>query len=185
MAEPRYQDTPPEKIPKVQTPDGKGTVVVIAGQALGTKAYIETRSPIIYLDVQLGAGATFADAVPAEFNGFVYVYRGTAFFGANKDEASEGQFFKLGEGDSFQAEAGPDGEGRFLLIAGVPLREPVARYGPFVMNTQEEIMQAFKDYQSGKFGKEIEGSEDRYAKTTKAVSSQQKSGKYQRDQTDL
>ena len=81
MAEPRYQDTPPEKIPKVQTPDGKGTVVVIAGQALGTKAYIETRSPVIYLDVQLASGGKYEDALSSDYSGFVYVYRGSANFG--------------------------------------------------------------------------------------------------------
>jgi len=183
MAEPRYQDTPPEKIPKVQTPDGKGTVVVIAGQALGTKAYIETRSPIIFLDVQLEAGGKFEDAVPATFDGFVYVYRGSALFGADKTPASEGQFFALSAGNGFRAETFTGG--RFLLIAGVPLREPVARYGPFVMNTQAEIQQAFDDYKSGRFGKPIAGSEERYKKTDRAVNSQQKSGKYQRDQNEL
>jgi len=68
------------------------------------------------------------------------------------------------------------------LIAGVPLREPIVAYGPFVMNTKEQIEKAFADYHSGKFGKAIDGSQERFDKTSKAINSQQKSGKYPRDQ---
>lgn len=81
----------------------------------------------------------------------------------------------LGKGKSFQINASPSEDIRVLLIAGVPINEPIARHGPFVMNTWGEIEQAFSDYSSGKLGS-IEGSEERYAKTRKAVDKQKETG---------
>jgi len=185
MIEPRYQDTPPEKLPKVALPDGHGQVTIIAGQALNTKAVIDTRSPMMFLDVQIEKDGIYEDTVPSEYDGFVYVYRGKGLFGSNEAKANEGQYFALSAGNQFVAKTADDEGVRFLLVAGKPLREPVERYGPFVMNTKEQIRQAFEDYQSGRFGKPIEGSEERFAKTKGAVNAQQKSGRYQRDQEDL
>ena len=160
MIPPRYQDTPPEMLPKVTSPDGNAHVVVIAGESLGTKAVIETRSPMMFLDVSVKQGGELTQSVPADYNGFIYVFRGEGSFGDGA-KAKEGQFFPLGKGDKITAKGvAPQGV-RFLLIAGVPLNEPVARYGPFVMNTREQIVQAFQDYQSGKFGKEIAGADER------------------------
>lgn len=139
----------------------------------------------LFLDVILEDQGVYEDSVPASYDGFVYVYRGTGLFGPDKVKANEGQYFVLGAGDKFVAH-GQGAEGvRFLLVAGKPLREPVARYGPFVMNTREQIMQAFEDYQSGRFGKPIDGTEERMQKTRQAVNSQKSSGRYQKDQSEL
>ena len=81
----------------------------------------------------------------------------------------------LGKGNTFQINASPNKDIQVLLIAGVPLNEPIARHGPFVMNTWEEIEQAFSDFQSGKLGS-IKGSEERYAKTRNAVNKQKETG---------
>ena len=81
----------------------------------------------------------------------------------------------LGKGNTFQIHGSPSEDIHVLLIAGVPLNEPIARHGPFVMNTWEEIEQAFSDFQSGKLGS-IEGSEERYTKTRKAVNKQKETG---------
>lgn len=90
----------------------------------------------------------------------------------------------LGKGNTFQINASPSEDIYVLVIAGVPLKEAIARHGPFVMNTWEEIEQAFSDFQSGKLGS-IAGSEERYAKTQKAVSKQKASGTWNKKQTYL
>ena len=80
-------------------------------------------------------------------------------------------------GDKFKIKAASNEDLHAMVVSGIPINEPVARYGPFVMNTQEEIQQAFADYQSGKLGS-IEGSEERYEATRAAVAQQKKTGKY-------
>lgn len=175
MVPPRYQDTPSEDIPIVTAQGGNVWVKVIAGEALGTKAVIETRSPILYLDVRLQPGTVFTQPVPEQYEGLVYVWRGSGFFGCDRRVASMGQVGILDRGEALRMEAGENEEVRVLLIAGEPLREPIARHGPFVMNTWEEIEQAFKDYQSGKLGR-IEGAEARHAAAEAAVKRQKQSG---------
>lgn len=175
MVPPRYQDTPSEDIPIVTAQGGNVWVKVIAGEALGTKAVIETRSPILYLDVRLQPGTVFTQPVPEQYEGLVYVWRGSGFFGCDRRVASMGQVGILDRGEALRMEAGENEEVRVLLIAGKPLREPIARHGPFVMNTWEEIEQAFKDYQSGKLGR-IEGAEARHAAAEAAVKRQKQSG---------
>jgi redox-sensitive bicupin YhaK (pirin superfamily) len=122
-------------------------VKVIAGEALGTRAVIETRTPILLHDWTLQAGAEVTVAVPPDFNAAVYVFEGSTQVEGR--EVGEGQLAVLGEGDSVRLEGGP---ARLLLLGGRPLKEPIARYGPFVMNTEEEIHQAVRDFQSGKIG---------------------------------
>lgn len=175
MVPPRYQDTPAEDIPIATAQDGNVWVKVIAGESLGTKAVIETRTPIMYLDVRLTPGTVFVQPVPKEYEGFAYVWRGSGFIGDERKAASMGQVGLLDQGAELRLEAAANEEVRILLIAGVPLREPIARHGPFVMNTWEEIEQAFQDYQSGKLGR-IEGAEARYAATEAAVKKQKDSG---------
>jgi redox-sensitive bicupin YhaK (pirin superfamily) len=175
MIPPRYQDTPAESIPIVTAQDGKVWVKIIAGEALGTSAVIETRTPILYLDIRLQPGTVFVQQVPTNHEGFAYVWRGSGFIGDDRKPLSMGQVGILDQGDEVRIEAAANEEVRILLIAGVPLREPIARHGPFVMNTWEEIEQAFEDYQSGKLG-EIEGAEARYAATEAAVKKQKESG---------
>jgi redox-sensitive bicupin YhaK (pirin superfamily) len=177
MIPPRYQDTPPESIPVVTTDDGNVKVKVIAGESLGTSAVIETRIPIMFLDVHIQPGGVFTQPVPSNYDGFAYVWRGSGYLGDKKESAKMGQVGVLGDGDSIRLEASSDDEMRVLLIAGVPLDEPIARYGPFVMNTRAEIQQAFLDYQSGRLGS-IEGSEERYAATQQARQKQKESGNW-------
>lgn len=176
MIKPRYQDTPAEKIPIVTAQEGKVWVKVIAGESLGTKAIIETRSPMMYLDIRLKPGTVFEQGVSEDFDGFAYVWYGSGYLGKDRERAEFGQVGILDQGDLFRMEASSDEELRVLLIAGKPLKEPIAAYGPFVMNTAEEIQQAFDDYRSGKLGK-IQGAEERYRATEIAREKLVKSGK--------
>jgi len=105
----------------------------------------------LYLDVRLEPGAAFLQAVPAGHNAFAYPFEGEASLGLDGGAGtpvSAGHLAVLGEGDSFEARAGESGS-RFLLVAAKPIGEPVARYGPFVMNTREELHQAVRDFQDG------------------------------------
>ena len=176
MVPPRYQDTPAEKIPVATAQDGRVRVKVIAGESLGVEAVIQTRSPMMYLDIHLQPGTVFTQAVPEDYEGFAYVWFGSGYLGESRDEAKFSQAGILGEGREFRMEASASEELRVLLIAGTPLREPVAAYGPFVMNTAEEIRQAFADYQSGRLGA-IQGSDDRYRATEAAREKMLKAGK--------
>ena len=125
------------------------TVTVIAGESFGTRATIHTRTPIIYLHVRLAAAARFAQAVPAAYNAFAFIVSGEAKFGDRRARENDMVVFDA-DGDEISVESENGAE--ILLIAGVPLGEPVVRYGPFVMNTPGEIRQAMLDYQSGRFG---------------------------------
>ena len=177
MIPPRYQDTPADSIPIATDQDGKVWVKVIAGESLGKKAVIDTRTPIMYLDIRLQPKTVFVQPVPKSYNGFVYVWRGCGYLGSERAPVSMNQVGLLGKGDEVRLEASENEEVRILLIAGEPIGEPVSRYGPFVMNTWEEIQQAFSDYRSGKLGK-IQGAEERYAATEAAVQKQKKAGNW-------
>jgi redox-sensitive bicupin YhaK (pirin superfamily) len=150
---PRYQEVPAAKIPIAKTPDGSATVKVLAGEALGARAVIDTRTPILYLDAALEPGAKFFQPVPADFNVFAYVVEGSGTFGADARPAGDEHIVLFGSGgDGVLMDASADEPLRVLLIGGRPLSEPIARYGPFVMNTRSEIHQAVEDFQSGRFG---------------------------------
>jgi hypothetical protein len=101
---------------------------------------------VLYLDVTLDSDARFIQPLEHSHSAFVYVFEGAARIG--QTHLSRHSLGVLGEGDSVELVAGEDGA-RFILVAGKPIREPIAQYGPFVMNTREEIEQAFHDYQSG------------------------------------
>ena len=120
---------------------------------MGKKAVIDTKIPIIYLHFTLKPHATFTQNVPQNYNAFAYVIKGNAMFGSDKTPVNKNQaiFFDK-NGEEIMLSTG-DSEAEVLLIAGTPLNEPVKRYGPFVMNTDEELQQAIKDYQDGKMGK--------------------------------
>jgi redox-sensitive bicupin YhaK (pirin superfamily) len=155
LMKPRYQELPSESIPRAQTEDGLVSVRVIAGEALGERASIETRTPIIYLHYTLQPGARIVQPVPREYNAFAFVIDGAGRFGADEETATDGQmvlFAQDGEEVTINVPADATEALDILLIAGVPLNEPVVRYGPFVMNTQAEIYQAFEDYRSGRMG---------------------------------
>jgi redox-sensitive bicupin YhaK (pirin superfamily) len=140
---PRYQDTPSAKIPVVTSADGKTRVKVIAGESIGTSAVIETRTPILYLHVTLQPGGELAQAVPSDFSVFAYVF----------DGEGSGDMIVFGDdGDGITLSNPSSAPREILVLGGRPLREPIARYGPFVMNTRQEIEEAIDDFRAGRMG---------------------------------
>jgi redox-sensitive bicupin YhaK (pirin superfamily) len=155
MMKPRYQEIPGSRIPKATSADGLVSVSVIAGEAMGEKAVIETRTPIIYLHYRLEPGGVATQQVPHDYNAFAYVVDGAGLFGAEGERGADGQMVMFApDGDEVRIENPADAKSALevLVIAGVPLNEPIARYGPFVMNTEAEIHQAFEDFQQGRMG---------------------------------
>jgi redox-sensitive bicupin YhaK (pirin superfamily) len=148
MSAPWYRDIQGTEIPEFTAPGL--TVRVIAGESQGVTGAVQREgTQPLYLDLHLAAGTHFAQPLPAEHNAFVYVYRGQVV--VNGTEVPAGRMAILrNEGDGVALQAGPDS--RALLIAGRPLNEPIAQYGPFVMNTQQEIFQAVEDFRAGRFG---------------------------------
>jgi quercetin 2,3-dioxygenase len=151
MTRPRYQEVPAARIPQAATPDGRARVRIVAGEALGVRAIIDTHTPVIYQDWSLEPGADVTVKAPPDHNALVYVFEGSALIGDKGREIRDGQLAVLGEGDTVRLR-GASTNGRLLLLAGVPHAEPVAHYGPFVMNTEEELIQAVRDFQSGRMG---------------------------------
>jgi redox-sensitive bicupin YhaK (pirin superfamily) len=150
MTAPRYQDIPPEKIPEV----GLGAGVrarVIAGEAGGVRGPVEgiVTEPL-YLDVRMDPRSQVSIPLTPGHSAFVYVYDGRASLGDSDGarEVNAGQAAVLDDGDSLTVSTA-DAAARFLVLAARPLREPIARYGPFVMNTREELVQAAEDFQRG------------------------------------
>jgi quercetin 2,3-dioxygenase len=155
MSPPRYQEIKADEIPVTEPVPG-ARVKVVAGDVFGVRGPVETHSPIVYLHVTLEPGASVEVPVPPGHQAFAYVIRGDGRFGDEQTKASESQLVLFGgdEGDvRIEAPSDADGPLDALVISGVPLREPVARYGPFVMNTRDELVQAFDDYQSGAMGR--------------------------------
>ena len=155
MMKPRYQEIPGSRIPQATSADGRVTVNVIAGEAMGEKAVIETRTPIMYLHYRIAPGGVATQPVPDGFNTFAYVVDGAGLFGADRERAGDGQMVLFAQdGDEVRIENPADAPATLdvLLIGGVPLHEPIARYGPFVMNTKAEIYQAIEDYREGRMG---------------------------------
>lgn len=152
MMTPRYQTLRAHQIPQATSEDGRALVRVIAGEALGVSARIDTRVPIQLLHYSLQPGARVEQSVPREQNGLIYVFSGSAQVGGR--ELRNGQAALLESGDYIELGNATDAteSAELLVLSGKPLNEPVARYGPFVMNTREQIEQAFRDYQSGQFG---------------------------------
>ena len=151
MTAPRYQDIPPEDVPEVVLPNGAGTVRVVAGSYDGTAGAVSgIATDPLYLDLRLEPNAKLDVPVPAGHRALAYVYGGEARLGAETGtRLSSGQLGVLDDGNSLALRSG-DAGARMLLIAGKPLNEPIVRHGPFVMNTKEQIVQAVRDYQSGK-----------------------------------
>ena len=149
-----YRDIPASEIPQATLPGG-GTIKVIAGTAEVGEARISgpINSPAqplstapLYFDLELPAGALFEQPIPAGHNAFLYTYEGSVEV-AGKSAPAQAALV-LGAGERLSLRAGPQGA-RLILLAGKPLREPVVQYGPFVMNSREEIEQALRDYQQG------------------------------------
>lgn len=149
MMPPRYQEIRAEDIPLVERPDGT-RIRVIAGEVDGVRGPVtEVLADPTYLDVTVPLGVTARFSIPTGHTAFVYVFSGAGRIGGQDvDEAPH--LLVLGEGDLMEA-TGLYTALRFLLVMGHPLGEPIARYGPFVMNTQEEIRQALQDLRNGTF----------------------------------
>jgi hypothetical protein len=152
MIAPRYQEIPAERIPTATTSDGKVSVKVIAGEALGVKAAIETRTPILYQHFTLQPGTSIVHSVPHDYRVFAYPLAGTGLYGNARQQIGAQRIVIFGDDGEAVALAARDEPLDVLLIGGVPLDEPIVRYGPFVMNTEEEIRQAVVDYQAGRMG---------------------------------
>ncbi len=155
MTAPRYQDTLSANIPVYESEDKSVWVKVIAGNSMGKQAVISTHIPILYLHVILQPGASFSQAVPMAHTALAYAISGQGKFAEKIAEAD--QLVIFASSDSQESETIEfTAEGKeplsVLLIAGQPINEPIARYGPFVMNYQAEIKQALVDYQEGRMG---------------------------------
>ncbi|MHB8422301.1 MAG: pirin family protein [Leptospirales bacterium] len=153
MMLPRYQEIPAERIPVAQSPDGKVMVRIIAGESFGQKAVIETRTPIFYLHFTLQPGGQVSQTIPGEFNVFAYVVSGNGLFGPESVPATRHQMVLFEhDGHTLRFSQKGDSPLTLLLIGGIPINEPIVRYGPFVMNTEQEIHQAIDDYRNGRMG---------------------------------
>lgn len=147
MVEPQYQELKAHEIPK-PSKDGV-TIGVISGEALGVKSKIFTRTPTIYLDFKLKQGAKHSQPIPKGWTAFIYTLFGSVCVGPSEDQQQiePHHAVVLEDGDVVQVENKEPEESHFVLIAGEPIKEPVVKSGPFVMNTEEEIAQTIRDYQ--------------------------------------
>ena len=150
MMAPWYRDIPREEVPRFTTPDGV-TVQVIAGSTHGVAGAVQrARTEPLYLDLHIPAGVTFEQPLPAGHNAFVYVFRGEAVIAGKGVAQTRMAILDNAPGaDGVRIKALADT--RMLVLAGRPLGEPIAQYGPFVMNTQAELVQAVEDFRSGRF----------------------------------
>jgi hypothetical protein len=149
LVPPRYQDIPAERVPAADL-GGGASARVLAGEIGGVRGPVDPgATQPIFLDIALAAGASTRVPLPAGHNAFVYVYEGEAEVGEPAQALGRGRIGVLSaDGEVALAAEAP---ARLILVAGKPLREPVAKYGPFVMNTQAELIQAFEDFRAGKF----------------------------------
>lgn len=152
MVAPRYQELEPEQMP-VEKSDGMRIRVIAGETALGTRGPVtQIAAQPIYFDVSLAANQVFQQSIGEQHAAFVFVIAGEINVqGTSDNTVIKNQLAILSSGTQLKIQATQDSQ--FLLIAGQPFNEPVARYGPFVMNTREEIEQAFRDYRSGQFGR--------------------------------
>ena len=152
MSKPRYQEVKAETIPAVKN---KGALVrVVAGNVFGMDGPVtEIAARPIYIDVNLDPGSSFIQELPFGHSAVAYVFEGRGNFGST-ETISATKMIQFYEGDFVKAQASPDSHFRFVLIAGAPFKEPIVPYGPFVMNTVEEIQQALVDLRNGTFVKQ-------------------------------
>jgi len=151
MSKPKYQDLSNAKISKYQLPEGNGVVEIIAGEYNGVKGAASTFTPVHLMNAKLNKGATAEFSFPNNYNTTLLVIEGSIKVSGN-DEAVPADHLVLFEndGESFSIEAQENAI--VLILSGEPINEPIAAQGPFVMNTRSELLQAFQDYNSGKFG---------------------------------
>jgi redox-sensitive bicupin YhaK (pirin superfamily) len=150
MAAPWYRDIPNEQVPRYVTAEG-ATVQVIAGSSNGVDGAVQREgTQPLYLDIELPEGASFEQPLPRGHNAFIYVFRGDVVIeGKGVGPARMAILDNAEQADGVRIKAGT--ASRLLLIAGRPLNEPIAQYGPFVMNTQAELFEAVEDFRAGRF----------------------------------
>jgi len=154
---PRYQDIRGRAVSLLSSSDGGALLRVIAGEVAGHEGPGITHTPIALLHATLAAGAQLRLPWRAGFNALVFVLGGSGSVGTKRHPVAMGQLAVFGAGDVVTVAADRGQESRspqldVLVLGGLPIREPVAAYGPFVMNTREELVQAFEDYQAGRLG---------------------------------
>jgi quercetin 2,3-dioxygenase len=157
MTAPRYQDIRASQVKLLSSPDGGALLRLIAGDVAGHEGPGVTHTPITLLHVTLSPGARLRLPWRADFSALGYALAGAGSVGAGHRPLRTGQLAVFGPGEAITVTAGqrPDGPSAgldILLLGGQPIREPVAAYGPFVMNTRDELIQAFEDYQAGRLG---------------------------------
>ncbi|NUT32566.1 MAG: pirin family protein [Hamadaea sp.] len=157
MADPRYQDIRAGNVALLTSPDGGALIRVIAGDLAGHPGPGVTHTPITLIHATIEPGARLTLPWRPDFNALVYTLAGSGFVGEKKQPVRLGQLAVFGSGDTITLEAAPRQESRspkldVLILGGQPIREPIAAYGPFVMNTKAELMQAFEDFQAGRLG---------------------------------
>lgn len=146
MSDPAYQEFAPERIPEVKEPGRR--VRIVSGEYAGVIGPVDDpHTNVQYLDVTLDAGAQFTRTLAKALRAMTYVFEGSAQTGSS--ELPGHSLAILGDGDTFSITAGPQGA-RFILVAGRPIGEPIVQYGPFVMNTRDEIEQAMDDFRGGR-----------------------------------
>jgi redox-sensitive bicupin YhaK (pirin superfamily) len=157
MGPPRYQEVSAGSIPAVEVSGAE--IRMVAGAYAGQRGPVtEIAAQPVYMDVTLLPGEEISLPAPQGHTAIAYLFEGEGLFGI--DENGNGQFVEsvrmlvFGDGDHLRIQAGPGMPARFMLMAGAPFREPIAPYGPFVMNTKEEINQALRDLRNGTFVKE-------------------------------
>lgn len=154
MVEPRYRDLRASEIPQITVDEGKVTIKIISGQSHGTDSVQELAyTPVWIFDITIKPGGSVTQPLPVGWNAFAYTLKGSTAFGIGSDQTTVAKYHNVvfkQEGDSVSAAVDKDAEedGQFLLVAGLPLDQKVVQYGPFVLNSQEQVYQAMLDYQS-------------------------------------
>ena len=157
MTNPRYQDIRAGQVALLSSADGGALLRLIAGDLAGYRGPGITHTPITLLHATVAPGAQVRLPWRRDFNALAYVLAGSGTVGAERRPVRTGQLTVFGPGDviTLEADQRQDGPGQdfdVLLLGGQPIREPVAAYGPFVMNTRDELVTAFEDYQAGRLG---------------------------------
>ncbi len=155
MTPPHYQELSASRIPVARNDAGTVEVKVISGEALGVRGPITSANPIVYLHFTIQPGGTHVQAIPQGNTAIAYLINGEGVFDEKSGPVKARKVLVFAGGEDSVLLSNPAGSGaplELLLLAGKPLGEPVARYGPFVMNTRDELQQAFEDYRSGRMG---------------------------------